>query len=134
VRITQSLIGILDSNAFKPLIHVIRPALPYTHSLKILPLHISLNTYLWPYAILFHEFFMRETPTLTLRRHHLKIHIGEVHIVSFPWDTIPRLWSSLRGFENLNPLLNSQHYYSMPDLHPNQRLVVTHWILKLKFC
>ena len=34
VKTTQSLIEMLGSNAFKPLIYVIRLTLPYTHSFK----------------------------------------------------------------------------------------------------
>src|SRR4051794_1639890 len=106
---------------------MIRPVSPYTHSLRVLPLHNSLSTYLWPCAILFHEFFMRETPTLTLRRHHLEIHIGEVHIVSFSTRHVPLVLNFIKSFKiKLNPRFKVNIYHEMFDNYPNQRLVVTH--------
>ena len=93
----------LGSNAFKPLIHMIRPSLPYTHSLKVLPLHISPSTYLWPCAFLFHEFFVKETPTLTLRPHHLEIHIGELHVVSFSMRYLFSVLNFIKSLDKLNP-------------------------------
>lgn len=81
----EKYIKMLGSNVFKPLIHMIKPELPYsyTHSLRVLSLHISPNTYLWPCAFMFHEFSVKETSTLTLKWYNLEIHIGE----DFLWDT-----------------------------------------------
>ena len=101
----QSQIGMLGSNAFKPLIHMIRPVLPYTHSLRVLRLYFSPSTYLWPYAFLFHEFFVRETPTLTLRWHHLEFHIGEVHIVSFSMRHISSVLNFIKSLNKNSTLI-----------------------------
>src|SRR3954464_7592086 len=84
---------------------MIRPVSPYTHSLRVLPLHNSLSTYLWPCAILFHEFFMRETPTLTLRRHHLEIHICEVHIVSFSMRHVSSVLNFIKSLKENSTLI-----------------------------
>lgn len=69
---------------FEPLSLVIILALSHTHFVRVLHLHISSNTIYGHVFFLFfsREFSMRETPTLTIRQHHLEIHIGEVQFVS----------------------------------------------------
>lgn len=77
-----SLIENLDRKVLNLLSLVIILMLPYTHPLMTLLIHLSPNIIYGHVLFLFCEFIARETPILTLRRHHLKIHIVEVYIVS----------------------------------------------------
>lgn len=81
-KYNTNLIGISCSKIRNLFLHMIRSMLPYTHSIIALRQHLSPNTICGYVFFLTCEFIVTETPTLTLRRFHPKIHIGEIHIVS----------------------------------------------------
>lgn len=132
LRTTQNIIGMLGKNL---LLLVIRPTLPYMHSLIVLRLHLSHNTIYGHVLFLFHKFIVREKKYNS----HFETTSSQnsyrwsSDCIYFTWDTYSQRWTSLRVWKTQHSNCNSQHYYIILHKHQNQQLVVTYWFFKLMF-